>query len=136
MADAMRATLSEAERRAFAGFVPAVFHFKASGIVAFYLYPVFRLREHGSGPSYEHPSVAENDTLFRDVVKVWGMLVNDGLVLQPRQNADEPLFAVGQCMQYGKLWAWRPAAVECDFKTSPTELYEQYHKILAWRDFE
>ncbi|PIL30614.1 hypothetical protein GSI_07315 [Ganoderma sinense ZZ0214-1] len=153
LGDDMRATLSLTERHAFAGFIPAAFHFRATGMVAFHQYPLFRLRAHGCGPSYEHPFVTEQDALFGDVAKIWGLLINHGLVLRPHHTKHGgPLLQAGRCMQFGKSWAWLPAEVEWEAEgdasaggasrgnsglpPTPTELYQRYHKLLGQRNFE
>ena len=141
MADSMRATLNATERRAFAGFIPAAFHFRANGLVAFHQYPLFRLRAHGGGPSYENPFVAENNTLFNEVAKVLGLLNNHGLVLRTCRTKDEEvLLQACKCMQYKKSWGLIPAALQWDTRRypglSPTEVYRRYHKLLGPRNVE
>ncbi|KAM5542686.1 hypothetical protein V8D89_003647 [Ganoderma adspersum] len=152
MADAMRETLSGTERRAFAGFIPAAFHFKETGMVAFHQYPLFRLQAHECGPSYKYPVIAEDSALFTEVVNVWGLLINDGLVLRAHHSTNyAPLLQTGKCVQLAKSWAWLAAQVEWDTEAdvsgahkasrrksglSPTELYKQYYKLLVQRNFE
>lgn len=143
MADAKRGTLNGAERRAFVGFIPAAFYLKSTGIVAFHSYPLFRLRAHGSGPSYKHPIVTKNNAMFRTIVKCWGNLMNRGLVLRTRhKNYDEPRLETGQCVRYGKWWVWLPTTVKWDSDSDPslqistTEFYKPYHKLLVRRNFE
>ncbi|KAI1784295.1 hypothetical protein LXA43DRAFT_1123958 [Ganoderma leucocontextum] len=109
MAEAMRAKLTETERRAFAGFLPAAFHFKGMGIVAIHHYPLYRLRGHECGPSYDRPITEEERSLFNDVVRLCGVLVNRGLVLRARQDDNQPLPEAGHCVWIKNYWGWMPS---------------------------
>ncbi|KAI1783177.1 hypothetical protein LXA43DRAFT_1102891 [Ganoderma leucocontextum] len=148
MAEAMRAKLTAAERRAFAGFIPAAFHFKETGIVAFYHYPLYRLRAHGCGPSFEHSLTREEDMLLDDVGQLCGALINRGFVLHARRNDNQALPEAGLCVEYKKSWAWVPSDpwkwetlgvdAQSQYKSglSPAEIYKEYHKLLARRNFQ
>ena len=148
MADAMRETLSAEERRAFAGFIPAAFRLKGTGIVAFHHFPLYRLRAHGNGPSYQHPPTKEDDMLLEDVVRLCGVLANRGFVLRARTDDNQPLPEAGLCVQIKKSWAWVPsdawkwdsdgAGAPSKYRSqlSPAEIYLRYHKMLAHRNFQ
>ncbi|KAI1784297.1 hypothetical protein LXA43DRAFT_1123963 [Ganoderma leucocontextum] len=114
MAAAMRANLPEAERRAFAGFLPAVLHFPTAGKVV----------------------------LFNDVVQVCAEYVNQGLALRaPGGDYNQPLPDVGSYRRLKKSWIWvRWPDWEWDtFSTGDTvpksaaETLRLYHRLLAQR---
>ena len=153
MLDSMRATLSEAERRAFAGFIPVTFHFKATQLVAFHQYPLYRLRGHECGPPYEYPLISENEELFSDVARIWGLVVNRGVVVRARRD-DEPDLMAEVLVWSWKHWTWSPADSEWDTHCqdvvldapepshyrsglSPSGIYRRYHEYLTLhRNFE
>ncbi len=149
MAEAIRAKLTAAERRTFAGFIPAAFHFKGTGMVAFHHYPLYWLQAHGGGPSYEYTLAREEDMLLSDVVRLCGVLANRGFVLHVRSDNNQPLPEAGLCMQFKRSWAWVPsdawkwhsdggAGAPSQYKSglSPAEIYRRYQKLLARRNFQ
>lgn len=148
LAAAMRASLPEPERRAFAGFIPVAFHFRPTEMTAFHQYPVYRLRAHGSGPSYDQRTTEEERMLFNNVVRVCAGYMNQGLV--PRASGGDynrPLPDVGSYKRSKKTWVWVhwvhwqwdtfQAIGEGD--AAPifvAETLVRYHKLLAQRNFE
>ena len=148
MAAMMRARLPEAEQRAFAGFISVAFHFLPTGMTSFHQYPVFRLRVHGGGPSYDHPTTEEERTLSSDVVQICSWYVNQGLALRAPGNDynQQPLPEVSSYKRVKKNWKWvrfsslerstyngkrKDQAPKCTAET-----FRRYHALLAQRNFE
>ena len=142
MENNMRAKLSEEERRAFAGFIPAAFHFDMTGEVSFHQYPLYRLRAHGGGPSYNYPRTEEEEKMFTEVGYLVGGLVNQGLVLRAPvgdDNAVLPEFGGYQQVKK-KSWAWVHAKgwkwYEMEAYKPFAEIFRRYHPLLAHRNYE
>ncbi|PIL30612.1 hypothetical protein GSI_07313 [Ganoderma sinense ZZ0214-1] len=150
MANAMWMTLSATERHAFAGFMPVAFHFKATRLVAFHQYPLYRLTAHECGPSYDHPRITEDEKVFSDVASICGLLINRGVVVRAPRD-DEPVLEAEVLVRSRKHWKWSPADSKWDTQDvafdapdpscyhsglPPTELYRRYHKSLTQRNFE
>ncbi|KAI1783173.1 hypothetical protein LXA43DRAFT_956582 [Ganoderma leucocontextum] len=146
MGDSMRSKLSEDERRTFAGFIPAAFHFETTGMVSFHQYPIYRLRAHGSGPSYEHPRTAEEDMLFNHVGYLCGGLINQGMVLRaPGGDDNAPLPDTGLYKRVKKSWVWMRSEWKWDMMDTSdhgapyesfAEMFTRYHQLLAQRNYD
>ncbi|KAI1782822.1 hypothetical protein LXA43DRAFT_904786 [Ganoderma leucocontextum] len=148
MAEAMREKLNEVERRTFAGFIPAAFYFKTSGMVSFHQYPLYRLREHGCGPSYGRGHTEEEHVLFDDISTCCMESINCGLVLRaPVGDDNQPLPDVGVFTPSKKSWVWKCLDWKWDtvgvgapsqYRSGlyPAEIYRRYHKLLAQRNFQ
>lgn len=141
MANNMRAKLGEEERRAFAGFIPAAFHFDTTGTVSFHQYPLYRLRAHGSGPSYKHHRTVEEETMFNEVGYLCGGLINQGMVLRAPEGDDNAILPeFGLCRQVKKSWRWMHAKgwkwYETDAYKPFAEIFRRYHQLLAQRSYE
>ncbi|KAI1784296.1 hypothetical protein LXA43DRAFT_1043016, partial [Ganoderma leucocontextum] len=139
MAEFIRAKLTEAERRMFAGVIPTVFRLKPTGWVSFHPYPLYRLRAHGGGPSYKHSRTKEERMLFNDVVQLCVGGINlVGLVLRaPRGDNNQPLPDAGFYMQLNNSWIW-VRSPNWEWETvgdSAAEMLRRYHKLLAQRNF-
>ncbi|TBU24814.1 hypothetical protein BD309DRAFT_959826 [Dichomitus squalens] len=151
LTDSMRAKLAtEAERQAFAVFLPAAFHFKTTGLVSFHQYPIYRLREHGAGPSYEHAHNEENChcRLLDDIAQMCVESINCGVVLRARGGDDnQPLPNVCFHSRTKKSWECRRLNWEWDkvgvhapshFRSGlyPAEIYRRYHQLLPHRTYK
>ncbi|PIL30608.1 hypothetical protein GSI_07309 [Ganoderma sinense ZZ0214-1] len=142
MTDNMRAKLSEEESRAFAGFIPAAFHFYTTGMVSFNQYPLYRLRAHGGGPSYNYPRTEEETMTCIEVGYHCGGLVNQGLVLRaPEGDDNAALPEFGVYKKTGKKsWGWGHAKgwkwYESEDYKPLAEIFRRYHQLLAHRNYE
>ncbi|EJF62680.1 hypothetical protein DICSQDRAFT_126386 [Dichomitus squalens LYAD-421 SS1] len=151
LTDSMRTKLAtEAERQAFADFLPAAFHFKTTGLVSFHQYPIYRLREHGAGPSYEHAHSEENChcTLLHDVAVMCVDSINSGMVLRaPGGDDNQPLPDVcfyrrtkksWECVRLN--WEWDKVGVDVPSPSRsglyPAEIYRRYHQLLPHRMYQ
>ena len=149
MAAAMRASLTEPERHAFAGFINIAFHFLPAGMTSFHHYPVYRLRTHGDGPSYDHPITEEEQTLSNDIVQICSWYVNQGLALRaPGDDYNQqPRPEVGFYKRDKKTWIWvrfrncgwtmyNEKGKDWAHWKSSAETFRRYHALLAQRNFE
>lgn len=144
-AESMRAKLTEAERRVFAGIIPALFLFETARWVSFHFYPIYRLEAHGDGPSYEYSCTREEKMLFNDVEQLCVGGINLGLVLRaPGGDYNQPLPDAGFYMQLKNSWIWVPAST-WDWERvaitglvpykSAAEILRRYHELLVQRNF-
>ena len=145
----MRPKLREAECCAFAGFIPAAFHFKTTGLVSFTQYPLYRLRGHEKGTIPRPSHLEERDKLFDDVTQLYVGLINMGMVLRaPGGDDNLPFPEAGfyrPIKKKSKTWKWVDAP-DWDWEMGPggapapygmiTEMLTQYHNLLARRNFQ
>ncbi|KAM5540753.1 hypothetical protein V8D89_005586 [Ganoderma adspersum] len=144
-AESMRAKLTEAEQRVFAGIIPTLFVFKMVGWFSFHPYPLYRLRAHGGGPSYKYSCTREEKMLFGDVEQLCVGGINHGLVLRaPGGDYNQALPDAGFYMQLSRSWIWVPASTwdwervditgPVPYK-SAAEMLRRYHELLVQRNF-
>ncbi|PIL30621.1 hypothetical protein GSI_07323 [Ganoderma sinense ZZ0214-1] len=143
---AMRASLPETERRAFAGFINVAFHFLPTGMTSFHHYPVYRLRTHGGRPSYDISTTEEERALYSDVVQICSSYLTQGLALRaPGGDYNRPsLPEVGSYERVKKKWTWvrfpNYGWSTYKAKDSPPKLTAEtlmrYHGLLAQRNFD
>ena len=146
-AQRMRPKLREAEREAFAGFIPAAFHFRTSGMVSFTQYPLYRLRGHSSDPSRNPPQTKEQLQLFDEMSHLYVGLINMGMVLRAPGGNDNLAFPEAGFYRpikknlkswkwvAGPGWDWEEAGpAPAPWGTVPA-MMRRYHKLLAQRNF-
>ncbi|PIL30609.1 hypothetical protein GSI_07310 [Ganoderma sinense ZZ0214-1] len=128
----MRPKLREAEQQAFAGFIPAAFHFQTTGIVSFTQYPLYRLRGYGSDPSCNPVRTEEqhNLKLFDEMLHLYVGILNMGMAGQEELEVLE----MGRRPWLGLGGGRSSTPAPAPWGTVP-EMIRQYHKLLAQRKF-
>ena len=148
-AQCMRPKLREAERRAFAGFIPATFHFKMTGLVMFTQYPLYCLQGHEKSTTPRHSHLEEQGKLFDDVTQLYVGLINMGMVLWvPGGDDNLPFPEAGfyrPVKKNSKMWKWVDAP-DWDWELGPgsapalygtiTEMLTRYHNLLVQCNFQ
>ncbi|KAM5542696.1 hypothetical protein V8D89_003657, partial [Ganoderma adspersum] len=148
MTEAMGENLGDAERRVFAGFIPAAFYFETTGMVSFHQYPLYRLQADRGSPSCKSEHTKEEHLLFEDIKTCCAESINCGLVLRaPGGDDNQPLPDVGVFKPQRKSWLWTSLDWRWDTVgisapsqymsgLYPAEIYRRYYKLLAQHNFQ